>query len=132
MKERPRQGKKPLRLILGPAVVASSLAAALLAGSFSGSALGATALGQIIAGPGSAITTFYTPRVVITKGGSALFRNFDGAPHNVTSTAGLFRSVTIGLGGHAAVVGVSALRPGTYAFICTIHLNMKGSLTVIA
>ena len=103
------------------------IATSVLAGGSSGAAVNT----EIIAGPGSFITTFYTPAVVITKGGTATFLNLDSAPHNVFSVpAGKFSSNTIGIGKSTPVKGVSALKRGTYKFKCTIHPNMTGTLTV--
>jgi plastocyanin len=54
-----------------------------------------------------------------------------GAPHNVTSTQGLFSSATISTG-TTPVNGTQFLSPGTYPFVCTIHAGMKASLIVSA
>jgi len=103
------------------------IATSVLAGGASGAAVNT----EIIAGPGSALATYYTPAVVITKGGTATFLNLDVAQHNVVSVpAGKFASALIGTGRSVPVKGVSALKKGTYKFHCTIHLNMTGTLTV--
>jgi len=86
--------------------------------------------GQIIAVFGNATFPFPTARVVITPGSTVTFRNFDVVAHNVTSTAGLFSSATIGLSGATSVNRVNLLPPGTYPFVCSLHPNMKGALIV--
>jgi plastocyanin len=85
---------------------------------------------QIIAGPEAFTLGYLTKNPSVPKGGSVVFRNFDLAPHDVVSVSGLFRSAIIGLGKSAPVLRVSSLKRGRYAFYCTIHPNMKGTLTV--
>jgi plastocyanin len=101
----------------------------------------------VVAGPGAFAAGFATPAVVVFQGQSLQFASIDVAPHNVRSRATvlkrvrvgrtyktvrvrLFSSSTIDGGGVAEVVGVSALKPGSYAFICSIHPNMTGQLMV--
>ncbi|MGH2727463.1 MAG: hypothetical protein ACRDKS_10890 [Actinomycetota bacterium] len=85
----------------------------------------------IIAGPGSAASTYDTPFVVQQKGKAVTFYNFDIAQHDVRSTSGKFFTGLIGLGKHAKLVGAKALAKGTYTFFCSIHPNMKGKLRII-
>lgn len=88
------------------------------------------ALGPVLAGPGSAATTYYTPRVVMLKGQSLNFRNLDVAMHDVRNAGGKFFSALIGFGKQTPVVGVKTLAKGTYSFFCSLHPNMKGQLIV--
>ncbi|MEY2420796.1 MAG: hypothetical protein QOI95_863 [Acidimicrobiaceae bacterium] len=98
-------------------------------------------LGTVTAAPGRAATTttittaaftFVPPAVSIASGDSAQLTNSDVAPHDVTSdTPGLFQSATVQPGGAPApVVGVESLAAGTYAFHCSFHPFMHGSLNV--
>ena len=90
----------------------------------------------VVAGPGATAVS-YTPRIVPLQQGQALtFVNVDTAPHDVKSGTpaspdNLFKSAIISIGGRAPVVGVGSLARGAYAFFCTIHTNMRGTLRVI-
>jgi plastocyanin len=85
---------------------------------------------QIVAGPYP--STYANPSIEIAAGESVTFRNLDvTAPHDVTSTdAGLFSSETVGFPTEVPVVGVEALGPGSYEYICSIHPYMTGTITV--
>lgn len=110
--------------------IAVAAAAALLLPS-----AGAFADQTITAGGRDAFTT---PSVTIAQGESLLFRNLDVDPHNVTaSQAGpdgrpLFASATIGAGQQAPVQGAEYLHTGRYAFLCSVHPFMTGTLMVSA
>jgi plastocyanin len=101
----------------------------------------------VVAGPGAFAAGFATPTVLTLEGQPLQFASADVAPHNVRSRATvlkrvkvgrtyktvrvrLFSSSTIDGAGVAEVVGVSALKPGSYAFICSVHPNMVGQLQV--
>jgi plastocyanin len=100
-----------------------------------------------LAGPGGFAAGFATPVVALLQGGSLTFVNADLATHNVTSLVKepkrikvgrryktiyvpLFKSADIDTGQMGDVVGVARLKPGHYAFICSIHPNMQASLEV--
>ena len=68
--------------------------------------------------------------MTINKGGKASYTNADAVQHNVASTEGLFSSELANTGQTMPVAGVENLEPGTYAFICEPHPNMKGQLVV--
>lgn len=103
------------------------------------------------AAPGGFAAGFATPVVVVAKGEALTFANADVAPHNVTAVDAflskkdakkskwctafdkgkcpLFWSPTITAGEQTEVQGLDRLEPGKqYAFICTLHPNMKGTL----
>jgi hypothetical protein len=84
----------------------------------------------IVAGPGAFATTYATPVMATVRGGDLQFLNLDIQEHDVTSTAGLFKSDLIGVGQTASVAGVTNLPPGTYGFYCSIHPGMRGTLLV--
>lgn len=84
----------------------------------------------IVSGPGAFITNYATPAAVVAQGGSIEYTNGDLAKHDVVSVDGLFGTPLIGTGERAMVAGVDALTPGTYAFYCTLHPNMRGTISV--
>ncbi len=104
--------------------------AGVLAAAPVGSQAAKLPTGRIIAVFGNAGFPFATPRVVIQPGGTVTFTNLDVTRHDVTANSGLFRSALIGVAQSTPVVGGNLLKPGTYAFHCSIHPAMKGSLIV--
>lgn len=97
---------------------------------------GGSAMPGVVTGPGAAITGYAT-RVAVTTAGSSmdLLGADPAAPHDVVSTQVgkdgklLFRSPLIGVG-TARIVGVEALKPGSYPFICSLHASMTGTLVI--
>lgn len=88
---------------------------------------------QVIAGPGAVVTTYATANVTMPQGGSLTLTNLDVPQHDVLSDdVGLFGSPLIGPGQSTPVAGVDALAAGTYGFYCSLHRNMRGTLTVTA
>src|SRR3954469_9666176 len=89
--------------------------------------------GTIYAGPPS---QFFTGAVTIDQGEKVTFTNLDAISHDVTAAskdAGgkpLFGTPLQGPGGTADVAGTEYLTTGAYDFGCSIHPNMKGTLTV--
>jgi plastocyanin len=75
--------------------------------------------------------------IEIAQGDSLEFLNADPLSltdgHNLTHYAPvpLFQSDRILIGQSADVVGVQALLPGDYPFVCTIHEGMAGTLEVV-
>jgi plastocyanin len=69
----------------------------------------------------------FQPAVLVVKrGDTVVWVNKDPFPHTVTAQ-GAFDSHDIPAGASWKYV---ARKPGTYAYICTLHSNMKGTLTV--
>ena len=84
----------------------------------------------IASGPGAQSYGYLTPTVTVNQGGKVSYTNYDAVKHNVSSTDGLFRSELTDSGNTVPVEGVEELKPGTYAFLCEPHPNMKGELQV--
>ena len=70
----------------------------------------------------------YTPMdVAIPAGGSVTWTNRDGEPHTVTSVDGLFRSGALD---QDQSFTFTFAKPGTYAYLCSIHPKMRATITV--
>jgi plastocyanin len=102
-----------------------------------------------VAGPQAPTVGFATPTVITLAGQALTLANGDTTGHDITSTltkpkklkfgkkyytiqVPLFRSESVPAGATGPVVGVEGLKPGTYAFYCSLHTGMTGSLTVQA
>lgn len=59
-----------------------------------------------------------------------LFRNVSSEPHNLTFQGLDARTDTIVAPGGFQVVQLVAPGPGAYPFVCTIHPDMRGELTI--
>jgi plastocyanin len=71
----------------------------------------------------------YGPPLVVSAGAAVTVTNMDGAEHTVTADDGPAFDVDVkGSGGTATFTAPST--PGTYAFHCTFHPGMHGTLTV--
>ena len=108
------------------AVLAAALTAATLHSAHAQNAA-ITAIGN----------TFAPGDVTISQGDTLTFANADIAPHNVvadaaTRTGPLFTSKTVTAGQQAQVIGADKLAPSTYTFHCSVHPQMRGTLTVTA
>jgi len=69
----------------------------------------------------------YLPEMlVVRRGDTVVWVNDDPMPHTVTAT-GEFDSRSIAAGKSWRLL---AQRAGSYAYICTLHSNMRGSLTI--
>lgn len=81
---------------------------------------------------------FTTPEVTMDQGERLTFRNGDTVSHDVTASATgpdgkpLFSTPTVPAGRQAFVDGSQYLTEGSYAYICTLHPSMKGTLRVTA
>jgi plastocyanin len=70
----------------------------------------------------------FKPTTIRVKVGTTVrWTNRDDAPHTVTAAAGAFTSKQLGKGdAYARRFG----RPGTFAYLCALHPNMKGRVVV--
>jgi plastocyanin len=66
--------------------------------------------------------------ITVAPGATVTVRNTDTAPHNVTATDGGF--ATRNIGQNESVTFTAPTRPGRYAFSCTLHPEMTGTLIV--
>ena len=89
--------------------------------------------GTVYAGPPS---QFFTSSVTIDQGEAVTFTNLDFIAHDVTAQGKgpdgkpLFASALTNGGGSSPVSGTEFLTTGDYPFVCSIHPNMLGTLTV--
>jgi plastocyanin len=73
---------------------------------------------------------FFSPAsVTVAVGDTVTWHNTGQAPHTATANDGSFDTGTINAGGSGSHTFSSA---GTFAYICTIHPNMKGTVRVLA
>lgn len=70
---------------------------------------------------------FMPMEVSIPVGGSVTWKNFDGEPHTVTATDGLFKSGALDQGDSFTFRFTKA---GTYPYICSIHPQMRARVVV--
>ncbi|WP_427007825.1 cupredoxin domain-containing protein [Pseudarthrobacter sp. H2] len=71
----------------------------------------------------------YGDPITVSPGATVMVTNMDTAEHTVTADQGSAFDVEVkGSGGTATLTAPS--KPGTYAFHCTYHPNMHGTLTV--
>ncbi|HVF52514.1 MAG TPA: cupredoxin domain-containing protein [Actinomycetota bacterium] len=88
--------------------------------------------GIVLAGSG----LFLPNRLDLEQGSTLTLVNVDAAEHNITSTRTgrdgepRFSSDTLGPGEIGTVDGVSKLKPGAYAFFCTLHEYQRGLLLI--
>lgn len=110
--------------------LAATVAGAL---TIAGPVAGAAAAERIVAIPQS---TYATSNVAIDQGEPLTFLNLDALNHDVTARGKdsggqpLFSTPLIGPGQEVPVTGAEKLSPGSYAFYCTVHPNMEGTLDV--
>ena len=125
------------RLILTLGMVA--LAAVLSACSGASAEATPTPAGPASSPSGDAVTIVakdikFNPNAVSVKAGTAfdiVFDNQDGAPHNISisdaSGGNVFKGEIVAA--QKVTYAVPALAAGTYAFICEVHPEMKGTIT---
>lgn len=71
----------------------------------------------------------YMPQVLVVRpGASVRWKNSDIVPHTVTTEAKGFDSGSIAVAGTWTLTAPET--KGTYAYTCTFHPNMKGTLVV--
>ena len=92
----------------------------------------------IVAGPGAYASTYATPVMTTRAGGVLSFVNNDLPQHDVVAVdkgadgLPLFSSKLVGLGEVTPVNGLDRVAAGkSYAFFCTIHPGMRGTLVVV-
>ena len=76
---------------------------------------------------GLAGKAFSPVSVSVAVGGTVTWTNTDSMPHNVTANGGAFTSPTLAPGG---VFRFTFTAPGTYAYNCTFHGGMNGTVIV--
>ena len=64
----------------------------------------------------------------VAPGQAITIANADGTPHTVTSVDGAFDTGLIDGGGSGELTAPTA--PGTYAYFCSLHPSMTGTLVV--
>jgi len=70
----------------------------------------------------------YSPMDITIKAGETVtWKNLDGEPHTVVSTDGAFRSKALD---ENDSFSFKFDKPGTYKYICSIHPQMKATITV--
>jgi plastocyanin len=67
--------------------------------------------------------------VTIEEGGKVTWQNEDSAPHTATADDGSFDTGTLDEG---KLKSETFKEPGTYAYICTVHPDMHGTVEVVA
>jgi plastocyanin len=70
----------------------------------------------------------YSPMDITIKAGDTVtWKNLDGEPHTVVSTDGAFRSKALD---ENDSFSFRFDKPGTYKYVCSIHPQMKATITV--
>lgn len=133
------------RIIVGSAVLVAAAWAAGLTGTHAGAAqVQAQARAGVVAAArypaGTAVRlhqrlvrvtisnyTFKPARLVVSPGTKIVWTNLDGDPHTVSSTKGIFASDALDTNAHYARV---FKQTGTFAYICSIHPFMHGTVIV--
>jgi plastocyanin len=72
-------------------------------------------------------TSFIPPEVTVTLGQTVIWTNKDPFPHNVSSSSGRFSSKNLEPG---ATWRFTPKTEGRFAYVCTLHPGMKGTLVV--
>jgi len=70
---------------------------------------------------------FVPNRLTVKAGDSVVWTNHDVAPHTATAADGSWDTGRLRKGESAEIEFAT---PGTYAFVCAFHPNMKGEITV--
>jgi plastocyanin len=105
----------------------SAAAIAVLAG-----AMGSAVIFQTLAGAENATATVenftFTPERLIVKAGTTVtWRNEDDIPHTVTSESRLFKSKALDTDD---TFSFTFTEPGSYAYFCSLHPRMTGTVVV--
>lgn len=70
---------------------------------------------------------FKPPTITVATGTTIVWTNQDATSHTATAAEGAFRTGTIGPDASSEVVMGG---PGVYRYFCSIHPEMKGTITV--
>lgn len=113
-------------------IVGVVIAAVSACGSSSSSSPTATSTG---AGAGRIAVTiqnfaFSPPTVTVRFGTVVTWTNQDSTPHTATSDPGAPGTFDTGNIGHTNTAHFTLQTPGTYAYHCSIHPFMKGTINV--
>jgi plastocyanin len=75
---------------------------------------------------------FVPVKLVVKPGALVWFRSTDGAPHTATAVRKVRGKplFTSGAASSGRFKVVAPKKPGTYAYFCTVHTFMKGTLVV--
>ncbi|HTK13047.1 MAG TPA: cupredoxin family copper-binding protein [Xanthobacteraceae bacterium] len=73
--------------------------------------------------------TFGPSSVTVAPGTTVTWTNRDDIPHTVTSTTKLFKSQALDTGD---TFTYTFTQPGTYAYFCSLHPHMTGTIVVEA
>jgi len=110
------------RVLIGLAVSAAAFLALAL-----GLASASTASSEVAV---TIVSRAYRPAAVTIEAGQTVtWTNRGFTPHTVTAVGGEFDSGRLNLG---ESFKVTFSTPGTFAYACTIHPSMKGTVTVLA
>jgi plastocyanin len=94
----------------------------------------ATAALELSVGSAAGDELAFLPDTVGAPSGTRVritFRNESGQPHNLTFQAPIsVATMTIVEPGMSDAVDLLTPGPGTYPFVCTIHVGMAGTLTI--
>ncbi len=71
--------------------------------------------------------TFNPPKITIKAGTTVTWTNEDDIPHTVTSSKLVFKSKALDTGDGYSFTFAT---PGTYAYFCSLHPHMTGSIVV--
>ncbi len=74
----------------------------------------------------------FTPGAVTVPQGAAVTWNFGAVPHNVTFSAAAGRPADIPGQNTNVAVSRTFTQTGTFAYVCTLHAGMAGTVTVSA
>jgi plastocyanin len=107
------------------------LAAALLAAASSGTAA-AEAGAQATAVTATAGNAFTPSAVTVTAGSTVTWTNVGGGLHNVAFTSGPAWTMPSSPSTSGWSVARTFDTPGTFTYVCAVHANMTGAVTVTA
>ena len=87
-----------------------------------------TAASPVASGPELRVSGYHFPALSVMPGARIALIDLDGEPHTVSATGGAFTSRSFDSSRPGLLVAPT--KPGSYAFICTIHPTMHGTLVV--